>query len=246
MLETQQVIQEYNQKYQGQHIILGSHGPILHTVRRYRHQKQVDRQPRGTIKTLYFDGQQPWKTLTKIIFVRHGRTDYNDKHLADYEGKAQLTDLGAQQAQDVATSYADTNVDVIYSSPLQRCQDMITPLAQQKNLSLRIDERLREHISPALQDQPFDCHTITRDEHPIDGEKGESILDVYRRVSDVLQEIVDKHQGQTVVICSHGDPLVLMRKYLRDFDYTIDKYKWYIDNKEGQLPVVDEYVMNHE
>lgn len=195
---------------------------------------------------MYYDKSQPYQVLTKIIFIRHGRTDYNDKHLADGAGKAQLSHLGKQQAQFIANKYKNEKISAIYSSPLQRCQDMVKPLAQIIDKDIITDNRIIEHQSPALQDQPFNCATIKRNDEAIDGQDGESIKDVYHRVKVFLEEIIYKHAGQTVVVCSHGDPLVLMRKVLKDFDYNKEKYKNYSDNKEGADPSFVSYIMQYE
>lgn len=39
--------------------------------------------------------------MTKIIFVRHGRTDYNEQGLQDSLDKAHLSPLGQKQARDL-------------------------------------------------------------------------------------------------------------------------------------------------
>lgn len=176
------------------------------------------------------------KQLTKIILVRHGRTDYNEKKRWDSEGKAQLTELGLQQAQKIAELYKETDIDAIYSSPLSRCQATITPLADQTWLDIQTDTRLREVVAPHVQDQPFDCGSISRNDDPIGGDQWESIKDVFGRVQEFLHEVAKKHAGETIVICSHGDPLVLLRKAMRDFDYDTDKSKHYINNHAGDIP----------
>ena len=71
---------------------------------------------------------------------------------------------------------------------------------------------------------------------------GESIEDVAARVQAFLLEKIQKHAGETIVICSHGDPLVLMRKMLGDFDYNTEKKKRYINNRETMDTTVVEYI----
>jgi broad specificity phosphatase PhoE len=89
----------------------------------------------GTMKVIgsrdeLFKLNKPFAQLTKFILIRHGRTDYNDKKLVDYHNKARLTDLGKQQAQDLINKLADHKVDVIYSSPFDRCMETIRPYAE--------------------------------------------------------------------------------------------------------------------
>jgi broad specificity phosphatase PhoE len=117
-----------------------------------------------------FRANKPFKQLTKIILVRHGRTDYNEKHWGDAEGKGRLTDYGHKQAQAIAEKYATTDIDAIYCSPLMRCQQTISYLADTLNKEIVIDKRLTECQAFAVQDKPFDCSTIQRGyNRPIDG-----------------------------------------------------------------------------
>lgn len=82
--------------------------------------------------------------FTKIIFVRHGRTDYNDQGLADGLGKGRLTELGQKQAAQTAASLKDVTIDKIYASPFIRCQETIQYLADSKNLEINTIEDLKE------------------------------------------------------------------------------------------------------
>ena len=46
-----------------------------------------------------------------------------------------------------------------------------------------------------------------------------------------------------MVICSHGDPIALMRKMIYQKDYAYAKSRLYLDNKSlEQLPVCVDYV----
>ena len=58
-----------------------------------------------------------------------------------------------------------------------------------------------------------------------------------------MKEVAEKHAGETIVVCTHGDPLVLFRKAMHDFKYEKQKSRWYISNaSEEELPAVVEYV----
>ncbi|PIE85657.1 isoleucine--tRNA ligase, partial [Candidatus Gracilibacteria bacterium] len=53
----------------------------------------------GSIEELY-QANKDYGQITKVIFVRHGRTDYNDKDLFDYKNEAKLTEVGKKQAEE--------------------------------------------------------------------------------------------------------------------------------------------------
>jgi broad specificity phosphatase PhoE len=80
-------------------------------------------------REVIFEKNKPYGQLTKVIFVRHGETDYNVEKKHDHEGKATLTETGRKRSNLLADWLLDEKVDVIYSSPLQRCLDTITPFA---------------------------------------------------------------------------------------------------------------------
>jgi len=75
----------------------------------------------------------------------------------DYKDKAKLTEVGLQQAKQLAERLKDLDIDAIYSSPLSRCIDTIKPLALEKNLKINIVDDLIEINSPDLQDKEFSC-----------------------------------------------------------------------------------------
>ena len=145
---------------------------------------------------------------------------------------------------------ADEQVDVIYCSPFTRCKEMVSPFAQARQLEVFVDDRLQEYHVPAFQDKSSRAADGTRllhklrDSHPIDHQSGESIITVYERVKSALTDIVAQHPGETIVICSHGDPLLMLRKVLEDFDYENqeERHKQYIPNNGADAPMVREYI----
>lgn len=88
------------------------------------------------------------------------------------------------------------------------------------------DFRLAEIYLEKLQDMPVDRSKLTYDDNVLcDG--GESVKKVFERVSKAIVEIGNENIGKTNIICSHGDPLVLMIKTLYDFDYSKRKMYFY-------------------
>lgn len=176
-----------------------------------------------------FERNRKYKQMTKVIFVRHGRTDYNETGLLDYEGKAELTREWRGQAEALAREFREEKIDVIYSSPLKRCKDTVSPLAESKGMKIIEKDEFREINSPDLQDKEFSCKNYKWENGYW---WGETIKEAYERVTKGLKEVLEENKWKTIVICSHGDPTVLMRKMLKDFDYDTQKYtSWlYLEN----------------
>ena len=191
----------------------------------------------GSVEELY-QLNKTFKQVTKIVLVRHGRTDYNETGRADCwpADKARLNEKGLAQAEALVKTLADEKIDVICCSPLTRCQQTIAPLAAAKGLKVENVHDLRELDVPALQDKVADWDNILKwNDLPIDGKNGPSEKQQYARVAAALKEIVKANAGKTVVICTHGDPTVYVQKALADFDYDAKRAAVCLDNGEARI-----------
>jgi isoleucyl-tRNA synthetase len=70
-----------------------------------------------SVDELYEWNKEFWD-ITKVIFVRHGRTDFNEEGKMDYQNKASLTEEWKKQALEIAEIFKDNKIDAFYSSPL--------------------------------------------------------------------------------------------------------------------------------
>ena len=88
--------------------------------------------------------------MTKLIFLRHGESEYN--RIKKYAGQLDvpLSEVGKQQAI-IAGSYIAKNykIDEIYSSNLSRAIETAQPIAN----AIHIDKRLSELDSGVWTDQ---------------------------------------------------------------------------------------------
>ena len=142
-------------------------------------------------------------TPTRVIFVRHGRTDYNEKKWADAEDKARLNEEGKQQAQALIDQFKDTKIDAIYSSSMTRCVDTIRPLAEARDIAVQTDANLWEYRRPSFQDKEMGWETVRWTDEPII-EGDETTQQMYARVMVAFERILRENKGKTVVICTHG------------------------------------------
>jgi probable phosphoglycerate mutase len=81
----------------------------------------------------------------RLLLVRHGQTGSNIGHALDtaFPG-AELTDLGRQQARQLASRLAGERIDVIAASTLLRAQQTAEPVAGPRGLSVVTLDGLRE------------------------------------------------------------------------------------------------------
>ena len=85
----------------------------------------------NTLDELYHLTTSGSKNLTKNVFIRHGRTDFNEEKKFDSLGDARLNELWEQQAQGLVsklTPHIEKKSDVVFIlSPLPRVWQTIKP-----------------------------------------------------------------------------------------------------------------------
>ena len=151
-----------------------------------------------------YELSRPLGSLTRIILVRHGRTDYNERHHFDGADKARLTEEGKAHAQELIEKLKNIHVDAIYSSPMTRCMDTISPLAETRGVSVIQERDLEEYRRPSFQDTELSgWRDVSWTDEPI-AEGDEPSRALSARVSKVFEKIVREHAGKTIVICTHG------------------------------------------
>ena len=105
----------------------GSPLPIWQNV-----ENPEDRFVINTLDELYHLTTSGSKNLTKNVFIRHGRTDFNEEKKFDSLGDARLNELWEQQAQGLVSKLAphiEKKSDVVFIlSPLPRVWQTIKPI----------------------------------------------------------------------------------------------------------------------
>lgn len=79
-----------------------------------------------------------------IIVVRHGQTNWNIEDKLQGSANIDLNETGIQQAKEISRKLSNINIDVIYSSPLNRAIDTAKHINNIRNLDILIDNRLVE------------------------------------------------------------------------------------------------------
>ena len=83
--------------------------------------------------------------MATVILLRHGRSTANSAGvLAGRTPGVALDDDGQAQAQALVERLAQLPLAAVVSSPLQRCQETVAPLAQARALEVSVDDRFVE------------------------------------------------------------------------------------------------------
>ena len=157
-------------------------------------------------------------TITRFILVRHGETIANRDFRYIGASDNVLTEHGQVQATQLAAALSVLPVAAVYSSPRQRAYQTALPIASRHGLTVQILEDLREvdfGIWEGLSRGEVIARSVQDVEYLLAWERetalappaGESLDAMHRRVSAVIEKLVQAHPDQTIVLVSHVGPI---------------------------------------
>ncbi len=166
----------------------------------------------------------------QIIFLRHGQAKNNtERVLSGRTPGVPLTDKGITQAQQTAELLEHMNISAIYSSPIQRAKHTAEIVGEHNSIDVQIDDRLIEldmgKFTGVPYDEIFANHgnvflKFYNGELEIAHNGVETFADVKKRVSSIVDEIIEKHPDQNVVLVTHMDPIKAMLSNVVDLSPT--------------------------
>jgi probable phosphoglycerate mutase len=167
------------------------------------------------------------KKLTTIILVRHGRTILTESHRISGRGgeDPQLSEAGIQDARAVAEELTKVShsgpyakvlkPSVVVSSPIARTRETASVVATRLGIPVEINEDIAEisfgewdgHTNQEVAENWPDQYEQWRGDVKISPPGGESLEEFDVRVQKGLADILEKYEGQTVVVVSHVMPI---------------------------------------
>ena len=155
--------------------------------------------------------------MTTLYLIRHGEPKANEKDVFIGHTDLELTELGKKQAEMAAAYLKSVTPDVIYASDLKRAYDTAEATAKQYDMEVRKEQGLREIYAGSWEYVPFatlavDCKETfgevwCKDIANARCDDGESVAEVYARVSQTIREIALRHPDSTVFLFSHATPI---------------------------------------
>ena len=168
--------------------------------------------------------------MGQIIFLRHGQAKNNtERILAGRTPGVPLTDTGIKQAEVTAELLEHMNISAIYSSPIQRAQHTAEIVGKHNSIDVTIDDRLIEldmgKFTGVPYDEIFASHgnvfmKFYNGELEIAHNGVETFTDVKKRVLGIVDDILEKHPDQNVVLVTHMDPIKAMLSTIVDLSPT--------------------------
>ena len=151
---------------------------------------------------------------TVLVLVRHGESASNVEGRIGGHGPAPLTERGHRQARVTAEALARSlRPTAIVTSDLARARQTAAPLAELTGLAPELEPRWRERSLGVMDDLLF---TEIETRYPDHWQRlrardpgacppgGETLDQVFARVSAAVDDAITRHQGGRVIVISHG------------------------------------------
>lgn len=152
--------------------------------------------------------------MSKIFLVRHGQDTDNASGILNGRRDTELTELGREQARQVAKKLRDNNIQIIYASPLRRAYETARIIAEVLGIDeIVADAHLIERDFGILTGKPVvDISKYTdkimstdRVNYFLEVDGAEDFPTLLERGRKILQEIRERHPNRNVLIVTHGD-----------------------------------------
>ncbi len=149
---------------------------------------------------------------TKIYLTRHGQTEWNVEGRLQGHLNSDLTETGLKHAKQLSERLENVNFDAIYSSPSGRAFQT-AGLLNTKNQNIIQSEDLMEMSFGTWEGElmkyiestePEALNHLFNDATAYASETGEDFYSLFERVQKFMTELMKTHQGESVLIVSHG------------------------------------------
>ena len=185
---------------------------------------------------------------TEITIIRHGETMWNVQKRIQGQRNSKLSENGITQAELVAKALVKREFDVLVSSDLGRAIETAKIINKQLLLPHEYNANLRERSFGIFEGKNFAeieekypeeflRYKERNPEFVVPG--GESIQQMYKRITSEIESVARKFKDQKVLIVSHG--LVLEMMMYRTFNLRLDEPRAFsINNSSISSFYIDE------
>ncbi|HWQ73296.1 MAG TPA: histidine phosphatase family protein [Desulfitobacteriaceae bacterium] len=170
--------------------------------------------------------------MTRIILTRHGETEWNIERRVQGRLDSPLTEKGQTQARSLALRLRNESIQYLYSSDLPRAIATAEEIRRELQLERVIPEpRIREFSFGDWEGKLWDelrqtyCDIFrVWDNTPqlVRVPNGDNMYTFTEKVWEYFQELIARHQGETICLVSHGLTLKLL--VTRALGFTVDEW----------------------
>lgn len=153
----------------------------------------------------------------KLYVIRHGETLENANDCLVGRLNSPLTNEGIKQAKKVREYFEDKTIDLIISSPLDRCRQTAEIISAGK-IPINYSNSLLGRDHGEFTGKPK--NSINFDEYwnynkDIKYEKAESVRDLYNRVAKLVEDIKVKYNDKNIIIVTHSGVMRVLYYYFK-------------------------------
>ncbi|MBF6568242.1 MAG: histidine phosphatase family protein [Candidatus Binataceae bacterium] len=169
--------------------------------------------------------------MATFFLIRHATSIASSNVLSGRSPGITLSDIGRDEAGQLARRFADIELAAIWSSPMERAVETAIPLGSISKLAINQSEHLNEieygdwtgmSFSSLAEDPHWQCFNHSRREAEIPG--GELISHVQKRVVAQLAALNSEYGICSIAIVTHAEPIRLVLAYCLDSsDYLHDR-----------------------
>lgn len=150
---------------------------------------------------------------TTLLLLRHGEVLEEDRRGLYGQLDVRLSPVGHEQSERTGAALAAHPITAVYSSDLARARILGEHIAQRRGVELRIDARLRERHFGEWQGLLLDEIAVRyadlyaawqADRIHTRAPGAENFPDLRARILPAIQEIAERHAGETIAIAVHS------------------------------------------
>ena len=178
--------------------------------------------------------------MTEILFIRHGETDCNKRHLYYGHLNPSLNETGINQLKNTKKKLEKMNekIDIIFSSDLKRCRESLEILEIDKNIKQHFSENLRELNFGILEGKtykeienqfPHYVNEMKNNWRNFKAEGGESLSDLQKRSVAKINKIKNEHKNKKILVVVHAGVIQSLISYYL-FNNLDGYWKFRLDN----------------
>lgn len=156
----------------------------------------------------------------KITLVRHGQTESNYLDICQGSSNILLNDTGRRECQRLREKIKDKHYDVCYMSPLVRTVETAMILIGDK-VQMIPERKLIDRDLSELEGKERSLYDANKywDYNLNCSEQGvEPVQDIFKRCSEFLDYILEKHKDESVLIVAHAATIRAIRHLLLKTD----------------------------
>lgn len=151
--------------------------------------------------------------MNTYYLVRHGQTVWNTLGQTQGHGNSPLTELGIQQAKDLAEALKEYPIDIIYCSDLGRAVETAEIIGKELNIEIHPTEYLREMGFGVWEGMPLreiekiypESFKMWRNEpEKVHIEGGETLDMIKQRQDKLIEELNKKYKNKHILLVSHS------------------------------------------